>query len=319
MELSILIVNWNTRDFLRQCLAAVQRAAAGLEAETIVVDNGSRDSSAEMIRRDWPMVHLIANDRNRGFAAANNQAFARSRGTFVLLLNTDALIDQASLTALLKTLRAEPKLGATTPVLRNTDGSIQYGYHRRRMTGWRLLATLLHNGRLWPGNPWARHYLMLDERFDRDQVLEQPAASCWLIRRLAIHQSGGLFDERFPIHFNDADLSERLWRQGWRTQLVTSAQVVHRHGVSVGQLDPYLRKELYLVSQLLFVRRFRPLTEYLILKATLVVVSLILLTLTSLGLTLTSFNQPVANRQTSLAAQRRILRSLWTERLPALP
>lgn len=315
MDLSILIVNWNTRDLLERCLKAVAAATQRLGAEILVVDNGSSDGSAELVRGSFPDVVLITNDRNRGFAAANNQALARATGDFVLLLNTDAVLTGDALVALRAALERRPELGGSVPLLVNPDGRVQTGYHRRRTTGVRLIGNFLHNGHLWRNNPWVRSYLRLDAAPDAEQPVEQPAATCWLLRRSAIAAAGGLFDERFPIHFNDADLAERLLAVGKRTLLVPGARVVHDGGASVNRLDHYLLKELYFVSQLLFLRKHRSFIEYLAVKGFLAVASLGLLTLTRLGLTHHYFGEPITDRSAAVTAQFRILRSLIADRL----
>lgn len=315
MDLSILIVNWNTREYLERCLASLPNALAGIKAEVIIVDNGSTDGTAAFIRERYPQFRLIANERNRGFAAANNQAYALARGEFILLLNNDAVLSAGDVPALLAPLRADATLGGTIPTLLNADGSIQYGYHRRRATGFRLIGAFLHNGNLWRNNPWARQYLMLDDDLQHEAVIEEPAAACLLLRRRALEQNGRLFDaERFPVYFNDAALAEDLARRGWQTRLVPSVRVVHAGGKTVKRLDPYRRKQTYLVSLILFTRQYRPLAEYLLVKLLLVAVSVGLLLFTRFGFIHRYFTTPITDRPASVRAQRRVLRALFTER-----
>lgn len=315
--LSILIVNWNTRDLLARCLEAVRTSVTGLSAEIIVVDNGSADGSAQLVRERFSEVRLLTNDRNRGFALANNQAHEASRGDLVLLLNTDAVLTPEALRALLGSLTHDTKLAGAVPRLVNPDGSTQVGYHRDRVTPLRLLGAMLHNAHLWTRNPWARAYLLLDDDLHRARQVPQPAATCWLLRRSAIEAAGGLFvSAPFPIHFNDVELAERLARVGRRTVLVPAASVLHAGGATVRRLDPYLLKEHYLVSELLFFRMHRGLGEYLLLKAGFVTLCLGLLVLTALGVLRRYFTIPINDRRRSLAAQARILRSVLAERLP---
>lgn len=315
MELSVLIVNWNTRAYLERCLASLPTALAGIDAEVIIVDNGSTDGSAAFIRERYPQCRLITNERNRGFAKANNQAYPLAGGEFILLLNNDAVLSAGDVPALLAPLRGEATLGGTIPTLLNANGSVQYGYHRRRATGFRLIGAFLHNGNLWRNNPWARQYLMLDDDLKREQVIEEPAAACLLLRRRALEQNGRLFDaERFPLHFNDAALAEDLARHGWRTRLVPSVRVVHAGGKTVKRIDPYRLKQAYLVSLILFVRQYRPFAEYLLVKLLLASVSVALLLLTRFGLTHWYFTTPITDRSASVRAQRRVLRALFTER-----
>lgn len=314
--LSILIVNWNTRDLLVRCLEAVRASTTGIETETIVVDNGSTDGSADVVRSRFPKARLITNDRNRGYALANNQAYAASRGDHVLLLNTDAVLTPTALQALRAALRRHDAAGAV-PRLVNPDHTLQVGYHRDRVSALRLLGSLLHNGHVWTQNPWARHYLLLDDPLDQPRLIPQPAATCWLLTRTAIEDASGLFTaDPYPIHFNDVELAERLLARGHQTVLEPAAEVVHDGGASVERLDPYLLKEHFLVSELLFFRAQRSFLEYFFLKGGFMIICTALLALTWLGVLRRYFTAPVGDRHRAVAAQLRILRAVMTDRLP---
>src|SRR5262245_16468868 len=115
--LSILIVNWNTRDLLRQCLASIERATDGLRVEVIVVDNGSADGSTEMTAAEFPGVQLIRNEQNLGFARANNAAALASTGRRLLFLNSDTIVGRESLRELLAFMRLNPDVGMVGPRL----------------------------------------------------------------------------------------------------------------------------------------------------------------------------------------------------------
>ena len=122
VDLSILVVNWNTRDLLRDCLSSVYSTIKGLQFETIVVDNGSTDGSVELVEQEFPSVHLITNRSNLGFAAANNQAIRVSRGRYVLLLNSDAMLCRDSATKLVALLDQRPEVAVLGGRLLNPDG-----------------------------------------------------------------------------------------------------------------------------------------------------------------------------------------------------
>jgi GT2 family glycosyltransferase len=119
---SALIVNWNTREHLRRCLQALQRCPQPPDLEVIVVDNASSDGSAEMVRREFPQVRLIANDRNLGYAAANNQAAKVAQGRYLLLLNPDAEVTDDAIAKLIAFAETHPEAGAVTPKLVYPDG-----------------------------------------------------------------------------------------------------------------------------------------------------------------------------------------------------
>jgi N-acetylglucosaminyl-diphospho-decaprenol L-rhamnosyltransferase len=125
LDLSIIILSWNTRQMLADCLSSVEATTANLAYEVIVVDNGSTDGSQAMLGQRFPDVHLIQNDENVGFARANNQAMTTSRGHYMLLLNSDAVIVPGAIQSLLDLARAEPHAGVVGAQLVNRDGSFQ--------------------------------------------------------------------------------------------------------------------------------------------------------------------------------------------------
>ncbi len=130
MDVSVLIVNWNTRDYLAKCLHSLRNAATGISYEVIVVDNASSDQSPAMVARDFPEVHLIASKENIGFARANNLAFSKSSGDYVLVMNPDCYLPEGALDGLLAFAKTHPDAGVISPRLLNPDGSIQEYYGR---------------------------------------------------------------------------------------------------------------------------------------------------------------------------------------------
>ena len=124
-DVAVVIVNWNTRPLLADCLKSLPPAAGLLRLETWVVDNGSTDGSQALVTRDFPGVNLIANEGNRGFAAANNQALRQARGRFFLLLNSDARPQPGALERLVQTMTDHPDIGLAAAQLLNADGSLQ--------------------------------------------------------------------------------------------------------------------------------------------------------------------------------------------------
>ena len=184
---SILIVNWNTREAVLRCLDALPASIDGeLTYEVIVVDNGSVDGSAEALQERTDIT-LISNQENRGFAAAVNQAYARSSGEFVLLLNSDVDLTVGSLSALTQFLLDHPHVAGVGPLYLNPDGSPQ-PFHFRLPT----FSALLANGsllfrRFMPGSTRIlRDYRMLDDDFSAPLRVPQPSASCLLLRRACL-------------------------------------------------------------------------------------------------------------------------------------
>ena len=125
MNLSVIIVNWNTRDLLRECLKSVLKQTKGLDYEVLVVDNGSSDDSVRMIKKAFPWIKLMENRENLGFSKANNQAIRRARGEFILLLNSDTKIAENAFKKMVDFARANPQIGVLGPRLLNADGNSQ--------------------------------------------------------------------------------------------------------------------------------------------------------------------------------------------------
>lgn len=233
-ELSICIVNWNTRDYLDACLRSIRTAPDAIRREVIVVDNASGDGSAEMVRREHPEVGLIANDRNLGFAAANNQALRVGMGRLLLVLNPDIEVHPGALDALADVLRRRARAGAAAPRLILPDGRIQASC-RSFPTPDVVLYEVLGLSRLFPRSRRFGRYRMTWWGYDDERVVDQPMASALLLRREALDEVG-LFDEDFPIYFNDVDLSKRLWDAGWETWFTPAASMTHVGGASTSQV-----------------------------------------------------------------------------------
>ena len=227
LDVSIIIVNWNTRDLLRRCLQAIARGRGGVRAQILVVDNGSNDGSALLVAEEFPWVELLRNSENVGFARANNQAYQRVQGRYVLLLNPDTEVGFGSIEHMVQFLDADPQRAGVTAVLRNLDGTVQR-YHKR-LPRWRYVLfseTILRN--LFPGNRWLRAFYMHDEPFESMTEVEQPPAACLMLRRSILMPL--LFDERFPIFYNDVDLCRWLYDRGHRLFLLPGAEVMHHGG-----------------------------------------------------------------------------------------
>jgi GT2 family glycosyltransferase len=241
-DISILIVSWNTCSLTEACLNSIPGSVAdGTAVETIVVDNGSVDGSLEMLRgRDD--VELVENGRNVGYAEAVNQAFARSQAPLVLLLNSDVDLEVGSIDVLVRFLAERPEVAGVGPLYLNPDGSFQQ-HHYRLPTLSMLLASSSAPLRRLPALARSfNRYRMLDVEFTLPLRVEQPSASCLLLRR-SVLSDGFLLDERFPIYFNDVELAYRLGERGHELWMTPESRVVHVHGASTRQLGSNLRPQ----------------------------------------------------------------------------
>lgn len=272
IDLSIIIVNWNTRELLAGCLESVaryqmsdvsdQKSEVGdqespsldsdlrsLTSETFVIDNASTDGSAAMVREQFPWVTLIENAENVGFARANNQGIAAARGRYVLLLNPDTEVHPDALETLVAFMDAHPRAGACGARLLNSDGSLQPACHPMLTPGrefWRLLFL----DRLWPRATY---------RMDRwDTVtpcrIEVIKGACLLLRREALAQVGPL-DENYFMYTEEVDLCYRLAQAGWQLWYVPAAVVTHHGAASTRQASDHMYLQLYR-SKCQFYRKF---------------------------------------------------------------
>lgn len=233
--LSILIVNWKTRDLLRECLASIREHCAALSHETIVVENASADGSSDMVAREFPEVRLLANTHNNGFAGGNNQAYENARGNWIWLLNPDTRVLAGAPQPLIHWLETHPRCGGVASALVDARTGKNQSSCRTFPTPAALWAQASGLATAFPRSRRFGFYKMGHWNSNRAQRVEQPMASSFLLRRTAIENSGGLFDERFPIFFNDVDLCWRLHRAGWEIWYLPQARVVHHGGASTRQ------------------------------------------------------------------------------------
>jgi GT2 family glycosyltransferase len=241
-DISVLLLSWNTKELTRECLDSLPVGIDDdLTVEVIVVDNGSRDGSAEALaERDD--ITLIANPENRGYAAAVNQAYERAGGEFVLLLNSDVEFKPGSLSTLLRFLRERPDVAGVGPLYLNPDGTEQQHHYRFPTFGATIGNMSRVLGRFPPLARRVRRYRMLDDDFSQARSVEQPSASCLLIRRSALPDDA-LMDEQFPIYFNDVALAHSLAQRGHHLWMTPESVVVHEHGASTRQLGGLLARQ----------------------------------------------------------------------------
>ena len=239
IDLSIVIVNWNTRELLLRCLQSVYETAGCLEFEVFVVDNGSTDGSAAMVRERFPQVHVIANQENVGFAQANNQGIRQSHGRYVLLLNSDTETHPGALETLVDFMDAHPQAGAAGARLLNRDGTLQPSCHPMLTPGrefWRLLFLNC----IWPRATYPMQ--RWDLRTPRE--VEVIKGACLILRREALDRVG-LMDTRYFMYTEEMDLCYRLRRAGWRLYWVPEAEVVHYGEGSTRQVAEAMYVQLY--------------------------------------------------------------------------
>ncbi len=232
VPLSVLIVNTNTRDLLLDCLRSLEETVE-TPHEVIVVDNASTDGSVEAVRRLFPSVRLIANDRNNWFTGATNQAIRASRGALLLCLNPDTVCHPGAIDRLVRFLEEHPRVAVVGPRLVNGDGTLQPSC-RNFLTNRRLLLQHLlpwrHLPKAWRG--WA---VLEYWDHDRPRRVDWVIGACILVRRRAVEEVG-LKDEGYPIFHEETDWCYRFWRAGWETWFLPDAVVTHLGSQTVSKL-----------------------------------------------------------------------------------
>ncbi len=231
VELSIIIVNYNVRDFLENALKSIERAIEGINAEVFVVDNASEDGSVEMLKQKFPWVKVIANDRNLGFARANNQALKIAKGKYILLINPDTVVQEDTFKVLISFLESHPECGMAGCKILNPDGTLQLACRRSFPTPWVAFTKMVGLSTLFPKSKiFAKYNLTY---LDPDVITEVDliSGSFMMVRREVYEQVGGL-DEDFFMYGEDIDWCYRIKKAGWKIYYVPLTQIIHFKGES---------------------------------------------------------------------------------------
>jgi|SRR5581483_9232904 hypothetical protein len=256
--LSVVIVNWNTRELLRVCLQSVFDTVRAKPLQVIVVDNASSDGSAAMVQHEFPAAQLIVNPTNVGFANANNQAFAHCTGKYVLLLNSDAQLLPNTADGLIQMLDAHTNTAAVGPMILNHDETYQ--------AGGTDFPNLLNETLLAFGVArWLRRGYYPNYPPDKPGgVVDWVGGACLLIRKRALEQIGGL-DDGFFMYTEETDWCFRARQADWHIEYAPQQRVIHHGGASAAQASAAMKSELYR-SKLRFFEKHRPRWQYTLLK-----------------------------------------------------
>lgn len=236
IDLSIAIVSWNTCGLLADCLASVEATAGDLALEIWVVDNASHDDSVAMVRARFPHVRLIENRTNVGFATANNQVIPQTTSPFVLLLNSDTIVQPNALQSIVAFMRATPRAGIVGANVLNRDGSPQRAFGKfpsllsEAIYGWGL------DGRL----PIDRQALRDGHATATDWVI----GAALTVRRTALDQVG-LLDPAYFMYSEEVDLCYRVKQAGWENYILPAARVIHLGGESTKQTAGAMKAHLF--------------------------------------------------------------------------
>jgi len=268
IDLSIIIVNWNTRQLLADCLGSIAAHVCGLSYDVWVVDNGSTDGSVELLNTEFPSVRLIQSAVNLGFARANNLAMTQSQGQTMLLLNSDALVTPGAVQALLQVANTSPRTGIVGACLLNPDGSFQASY-TNFPTLWREFLILSGLGRQQYGSWYPSHDA---DEANGPQIVDYVEGACLLVRRSALKEVGGM-DEGFFMYAEEVDWCYRMQVHGWQVWYQPQAKIIHLGGASSVNRRTRREADLY-QSRVRFVRKHYGDVSAFALKAMIVVFTL---------------------------------------------
>ncbi len=273
VDISVIIVNYNVREFLEQALRSLERAMPGLSVEIFVVDNSSVDGSVEMLRTNFPGVKVIENRENVGFGRANNQAIRQAQGQYVFLLNPDTLVAEDTLHVLKAFMDAHPEAGAVGCKIVNPDGTFAWESRRAFPTPAVAFYRMSGLSRLFPRSPVFGRYNMTYLPIDQVAEVDALSGSCMFIRRAAFYFShataerlqqggvdlckamkdrqveegdgAGLFDEAFFMYGEDIDLCYAIKQAGWKIYYTPDTQIIHYKGESTRRGELQYVKHFY--------------------------------------------------------------------------
>ncbi|MCE5210549.1 MAG: glycosyltransferase family 2 protein [Deltaproteobacteria bacterium] len=225
MDISVVIVNWNTKDLLIECLHSLNKVTGNLKKEIIVVDNGSNDGSQEAVKTVFPEVKIIKNNENLGFAKANNIGMKASTGRYLCLVNSDVKVLDGCLEQLMHYMDQDTGIGIVGPQILWPDMTLQDSC--RKFPGlWNNICDLLHLNKLFPKSDlFSGEHMMFFDHTTAKQV--EGLAGCFLMIRKSALEQVGMFDEQYFIYFEETDLCKRFRENNWKIVFFPYAHAIH--------------------------------------------------------------------------------------------
>lgn len=230
-KISVIVISYNGMEFIYDCLETVKLSLEAIEAEIIVVDNGSTDGTVELIKNKFPNINLVENKENLGFARAANQGFDKAQGKFILLLNQDTRIRNYAIIKLAGRMESDSNIGTIGPQFVGFDGRLQKAC--RSFPRYRdFLYIIFGMSALFPDSKIFSHWKMgwFDHMSERE--VDQPMGAALMIRKSILEELGS-FDEQFRIFFNDVDFCRRIKSSGYINLYYPSAVIEHYYGGTI--------------------------------------------------------------------------------------
>lgn len=262
MDLSIIIVSWNVREKLRENLKAIFQSDGDLNFEVFVVDNNSKDASADMVAQEFPQAKLIKNQENLGFAKANNQAIKKAKGEFILLLNPDMKVFPDTLVNTVDWMRENKQASVAGCYLVNENGEA-IKHIRRFPRFWDQLAIVLKLPHLFPGI--LNKYLRVDFDYGRPANVDSIRGGFFMIRKETLEKIG-LLDERYFVWFEEVDYCREIKKSGGEVWYTPTARCVDYVGQSFSQVKRGVAQQYFRDSMLKYFKKWHPAWQYRVLK-----------------------------------------------------
>lgn len=252
MKLTVVIVSYNVKYYLEQCLDSLKKALEGIEAEVFVVDNHSRDGSVEYLQRRFPDTHMIALQHNSGFARANNMAVKAAKGNYVLLLNPDTIVAENTLREALQFLDTHGEVGAVGVRMMKTDGTDAMESRRGIPTPMAAFYKMSGLCARFPASRRFAHYYMSYLSWDEPAEIEVISGAFFLVRRKILDEVG-LLDTDYFMYGEDIDLSYRIYKAGWENWYLP-LKILHYKGLSTRKFS-FRYVHVFYGAMLIFFRK----------------------------------------------------------------
>ena len=254
MKISVIIVSWNVKRYLVDCLNSLQQYPPSHKYEIIVVDNNSIDGTSDLVKEKFPYINFIKNEQNLGFAAANNRGIKVAKGLYIFLLNPDTIVHKGAVDRLIGFMDDNPDVGACGPKLLNADGTTQ-GSVRQFPTFRAALYRHTIFKVLLIFRKQQHRYMMRHFSYDRQMDVDQVTGAAFMTRKSIVDQIGAM-DEQFFMYYEEVDFCYRVNKAGYRIVFTPTAAITHFGGQSSGQI-PIENRMMLVKSMLMFFRKHR--------------------------------------------------------------
>lgn len=256
LDVSIVIVSWNSEDWIKRCLESIFKHTSELSFEVIVVDNASKDQSVQIAMNSFTGVKVLENKQNKGWATAVNQGIEAATGKYICLLNPDTELPDRTIEQLTAFLDKYPEVGMVGPHLMNLDGSTQRSIRRRpRLRDQLMILLKLHI--LFPDSKSMEHYLFRNFNYDETQEVEQLMGACMMIRREVIEKVG-IFDETFFLWFDEVDFCRRVFdHTNFKIYYDAHTHLTHAGGDSFDKVRTMRKQKWYRKSVRYYFRKHK--------------------------------------------------------------